>query len=114
MGRPTTSTQAVCPERPSFLLLSSFTCSQPLVLLLLPLCKGLFATFACIFRNWEEHLLGTVASLHIKIHFKMPEHLLSTFVYAVDLIFDLSYLIKCFLKRCFRYCNQLIVENVWS
>jgi len=62
----------------------------------------------------NEHLLGIVASLHLKIHFKMPAHLLSTFMYAVDLICDLSYLIKCFLKRYFCYCNQLIVENVWS
>lgn len=44
----------------------------------------------------------------------MPAHLLSTFVYAMDVLFDLSYLIKCFLKRYFRYCNQLVVENVWS
>ena len=31
----------------------------------------------------------------------MPEHLLSTFVHDVDLIFDLSYLIKYFLKKKF-------------
>lgn len=31
----------------------------------------------------------------------MPEHILTTFVYAVDLIFDLSYLSKYFLTRRF-------------
>lgn len=64
-----------CMPRGLFLSISvQLHLFSPLVLLLLQLCKGLFTTFACIFRNWKERLLGTVASLHLKIHFKMPEH----------------------------------------
>lgn len=35
------------------------------------------------------------------LHLKMPKHLISSLMYAVDLVFDLSYLIKCLLKRWF-------------
>lgn len=77
----------------------SLTSSQPLMS---SLGRGLFSRSACTFRDWEERaFIKHCSSLHLKTHLKMPEHLLSTFVYAVDLIFDLSYLIKCFLKRCF-------------
>lgn len=87
------------PEHPSFLFLSA---SLPPNLLVSLLGMGLFSRSACTFRDWEERaFIRHCSSLHLKTHLKMPEHLLSTFVYAVDLIFDLSYLIKCFLKRCF-------------
>lgn len=77
----------------------SLTSSQPLMS---SLGRGLFSRSACTFRDWEERaFIMHCSSLHLKTHLKMPEHLVSTFVYAVDLIFDLSYLIKCFLKRCF-------------
>ena len=50
-----------------------------------------------LLRNWEECIfIRHCHSLHLKIYFKMPENLLTTFVHAVDLIFDLSYLIKFF------------------
>lgn len=70
--------------------------------------RGLFRRVACTVRYWKEWaFIRHCSSLHWKIHYKMPEHLLGTFVYAVD-IFDLSYLIKCFLKRCF-----LLFQSTW-
>lgn len=50
---------------------------------------------ACTFRSQEGRAFVRIySSLCLRIHLKLPEHLLSTFVYAVDLILDLSYLIK--------------------
>lgn len=87
----------------------SLTSSQPLMS---SLGRGLFSRSACTFRDWEERaFIMHCSSLHLKTHLKMPEHLVSTFVYAVDLIFDLSYLIKCFLKRCFSLFQWILLHS---
>lgn len=63
---------------------------------------GLCTKFACTLGIWEARaVLRHRHSLRLSIHLEMPEHFLHAFVIAVDLVFDLSYLIKAFLKRCF-------------
>lgn len=79
MGSTTPSAQAICPEPLPF-----SSCPASFTLNLLFSCcynsarTSLQHLHASSGIGKKEHLLGTVASLHLKIHFKMPVHLLST------------------------------------